>query len=103
SYERCAWLSTPCPFPTLFRSADGCREAGSKLRRFAAQILRRRGSRHVAENERVEPEFGLVRFLEDDAEAGGELAPGARSPGCPRSEEHTSELQSRENLVFRLL
>src|SRR5215475_14631541 len=27
----------------------------------------------------------------------------ARRPGCPRSEEHTSELQSRENLVCRLL
>src|SRR5215475_15917927 len=25
------------------------------------------------------------------------------SPACPRSEEHTSELQSRENLVCRLL
>src|SRR5690606_41835111 len=35
-------------------------------------------------------------------------AGGARTPGClsvrfPRSEEHTSELQSRENLVCRLL
>src|SRR5436309_12206432 len=27
----------------------------------------------------------------------------ARSPSAPRSEEHTSELQSRENLVCRLL
>src|SRR5690606_39730327 len=27
----------------------------------------------------------------------------ANSPGNPRSEEHTSELQSRENLVCRLL
>src|SRR5690606_40462753 len=34
-------------------------------------------------------------------------APGRRPPGCAvpprRSEEHTSELQSRENLVCRLL
>src|SRR5690606_40049071 len=27
----------------------------------------------------------------------------ARAAACPRSEEHTSELQSRENLVCRLL
>src|SRR2546430_4873180 len=32
-------------------------------------------------------------------------APAAASPGCgaPRSEEHTSELQSQSNLVCRLL
>src|SRR2546430_8936226 len=31
-------------------------------------------------------------------------APGAdRKAGCPRSEEHTSELQSQSNLVCRLL
>src|SRR5690606_41380414 len=29
--------------------------------------------------------------------------PGAQSERAPRSEEHTSELQSRENLVCRLL
>src|SRR6266700_7172049 len=30
-------------------------------------------------------------------------APACSPPGTPRSEEHTSELQSRENLVCRLL
>src|SRR5690606_41833781 len=30
-------------------------------------------------------------------------APSSRKPKCTRSEEHTSELQSRENLVCRLL
>src|SRR5690606_42147463 len=38
--------------------------------------------------------------------AGTPPAPATRSPGPhrpPRSEEHTSELQSRENLVCRLL
>src|SRR5690606_41393993 len=30
-------------------------------------------------------------------------APAAKLPACRRSEEHTSELQSRENLVCRLL
>src|SRR5690606_40737750 len=43
----------------------------------------------------------------DDARTFIELLPPARaellSPArCPRSEEHTSELQSRENLVCRL-
>src|SRR5699024_12877046 len=34
----------------------------------------------------------------------GRLHPDLRSPeGCPRSEEHTSELQSRFDLVCRLL
>src|SRR5688572_32529199 len=28
---------------------------------------------------------------------------GGASPSCPRSEEHTSELQSQSNLVCRLL
>src|SRR5690606_41539818 len=47
----------------------------------------------------------------DGARQEDEQVPGApqlhrpvrRAPGRPRSEEHTSELQSRENLVCRLL
>src|SRR2546421_4730635 len=31
------------------------------------------------------------------------ISPGARRPGSMRSEEHTSELQSRSDLVCRLL
>src|SRR5690606_41642342 len=44
------------------------------------------------------------RSLDSWVDAGGRLVvtdPG--SPYAPRSEEHTSELQSRENLVCRLL
>src|SRR2546430_7541404 len=33
----------------------------------------------------------------------GEIAQGPRTLGVPRSEEHTSELQSQSNLVCRLL
>src|SRR2546427_8972900 len=49
---------------------------------------------------------------QDDAEVQGRLQPGVhdvrlREPGLarpdPRSEEHTSELQSQSNLVCRLL
>src|SRR5690606_39805321 len=35
--------------------------------------------------------------------AGGRAGHGPRAAQAPRSEEHTSELQSRENLVCRLL
>src|SRR3712207_6942651 len=37
------------------------------------------------------------------APAGGVRRRGGRHPGRPRSEEHTSELQSRQYLVCRLL
>src|SRR5690606_12975245 len=41
--------------------------------------------------------------LEAWAAAGGRTDYGTNVPGKDRSEEHTSELQSRENLVCRLL
>src|SRR5215475_9861622 len=44
---------------------------------------------------------GGPRAPGDASRARGRCCPGA--PGSPRSEEHTSELQSRENLVCRLL
>src|SRR3989442_11275798 len=34
---------------------------------------------------------------------GSSIQPGSRPPTSPRSEEHTSELQSRPHLVCRLL
>src|SRR5690606_40469464 len=47
-------------------------------------------------------EHFLAAFGADHAIVPGrEVAPGGGAPG--RSEEHTSELQSRENLVCRLL
>src|SRR5436309_6367202 len=42
----------------------------------------------------AQPPNGRPRYLSTAAR---------RCPGRPRSEEHTSELQSRENLVCRLL
>src|SRR5690606_39310871 len=40
---------------------------------------------------------------EANSAAGGDPFDTVNSPGVTRSEEHTSELQSRENLVCRLL
>src|SRR5690606_41823998 len=85
------------PYTTLFRSRDG-----------RACSAARGGCRF----RRSPPERGCPR---GSAEAGprGERRQwrAARGPGSPvrrqrcrtRSEEHTSELQSRENLVCRLL
>src|SRR5690606_41689266 len=80
--------STLFPYTTLFRSDHVPRGDGEGLRRAAVRLHRDRG----------------------DPEAGGRgrdrLRPRRRLRAGDvrrRSEEHTSELQSRENLVCRLL
>src|SRR5688572_32288424 len=75
--------STLFPYTTLFRSA---RRAARRERHHALQVARqyRPGSRRR-----------LVSVPERARE-------GVRGPH-PRSEEHTSELQSQSNLVCRLL
>src|SRR5204862_6751990 len=70
-------LSTLFPYTTLFRSARGCHVGSGPM----AQGATRHGSLHVgcaAQRNSLGREF-------------------------PRSEEHTSELQSRRDLVCRLL
>src|SRR5690606_39930427 len=81
--------STLFPYTTLFRSILGCED----VRRIKP------GHRLVGE---PRPAFGqnprllaLVGLLPD--------AQAVQNGAGPRSEEHTSELQSRENLVCRLL
>src|SRR3712207_7793450 len=71
--------STLFPYTTLFRSAPRRRPAGPALRR------------------RPGPRRRKIRR--------GPPRPGARArrPRAERSEEHTSELQSRQYLVCRLL
>src|SRR5947199_7578655 len=72
--------STLFPYTTLFRSADPLRRHGD--------VLSRRG---------VDP-----RDLDSEGGGSGGVRGGARR--CrPRSEEHTSELQSLRHLVCRLL
>src|SRR5690606_40668897 len=85
-------------FPTR-RSSDLCAHTLCGL--FAAALTamgahRRRAGRAAA---RI---AGLAWLALTAEFAWARIAPGPRTPG-ERSEEHTSELQSRENLVCRLL
>src|SRR3712207_8206150 len=80
--------STLFPYTTLFRSRDGAGAARD------GRAVRRRPRR---------------RLLRHDAGAPGRARSRGRPPpdlgaaGGARSEEHTSELQSRQYLVCRLL
>src|SRR2546427_9580380 len=80
--------STLFPYTTLFRSLDDCYERLHRDRLAFLDLDLREHARGGRGNLRVH----LVgRDLED------------QGPGRPRSEEHTSELQSQSNLVCRLL
>src|SRR2546430_11246052 len=84
--------STLFPYTTLFRS----RACGGAAGR---QDVR----------EPLGPESALLRRAPGTPRPAGRVPPAARGgvrgppPARPRSEEHTSELQSQSNLVCRLL
>src|SRR3712207_6889617 len=80
--------STLFPYTTLFRSARAAR-------------LRRRRARHLLGLLRVERPRVLRARPGVLPSPDGRARDAARLP--PRSEEHTSELQSRQYLVCRLL
>src|SRR5262249_62271370 len=88
------------PYTTLFRSADG--ESGAVHRRCLGPTLRAlalmlpRHPKTVFINRYYSPDESATAQLLTDLAA--ELA-----KTDPRSEEHTSELQSLTNLVCRLL
>src|SRR3712207_8375671 len=91
--------STLFPYTTLFRS-----DVGAVVERDHAVAVDV-GDEHAAGLEarvvEVPPgDRGRLRRVADDAQA-PEAVEGA--DGLPRSEEHTSELQSRQYLVCRLL
>src|SRR5947209_14313994 len=69
--------STLFPYTTLFRSASCCRRSSATSRRSSSST--RAGGSSLA------------------------AGPRTRSSSASRSEEHTSELQSRQYLVCRLL
>src|SRR3712207_7654727 len=83
--------STLFPYPTLFRSLSSSAAAISLLLNPSAICRNTSVSRSV------------MRL--PDRVAFGDLAsaPATRVPSAARSEEHTSELQSRQYLVCRLL
>src|SRR3712207_8261599 len=81
--------STLFPYTTLFRSRRLPRRPGGRLRDRGVLAGRRR---HAAD--------GAQGRL---APAIGRLAPSLSPSAGRRSEEHTSELQSRQYLVCRLL
>src|SRR5690606_39822420 len=95
--------STLFPYPTLFRSA----RVRALLRRGQSETPVVQGVRIDADSRRAwlgdkelhltTKEFDLLRVLVRDA---GKVVTREQ---IMRSEEHTSELQSRENLVCRLL
>src|SRR5690606_40894119 len=90
-------LSPPCtlfPYTTLFRS----RRPGGRPSRRRAGGAPSRGARAL----RVKPPLRRCRPLRAAPRCGG-TPRYTRARDFPRSEEHTSELQSRENLVCRLL
>src|SRR3712207_7170174 len=76
--------STLFPYTTLFRSAGGAAPGARAARRVPGPRARR---------------------LDDDADGAARRARGVQGSGrlSLRSEEHTSELQSRQYLVCRLL
>src|SRR5688572_30938014 len=94
--------STLFPYTTLFRSAA----LGHETLDQALQVVDE-GALELVDEERA----GRVhRVDERDAGRDGKLLDGLADDlgdvgnlGAPRSEEHTSELQSQSNLVCRLL
>src|SRR5690606_41928631 len=82
----------PFPSTTLFRS-----EAGALGRRPAEERIRQAGIEQLA----IDLSFGRPAPGGVEGRAEVPARPGVEQP--VRSEEHTSELQSRENLVCRLL
>src|SRR5436309_4835081 len=82
---------TLCPYTTLFRSANDDYWGG-------VPALKRILIRHVAE-----PGTQRLLLSKGDGDAARDLSPDDLKDLDGRSEEQTSELQSREKLVCRLL
>src|SRR5690606_42079586 len=88
---------TPFPYTTLFRSQRG-QEPGHAPA--GAGIDERRAPPFDQQVGRAESRAHIARVDDDDTVLGRH---GRLRLSVGRSEEHTSELQSRENLVCRLL
>src|SRR3712207_8995815 len=91
--------STLFPYTTLFRSADerDRRRTLLALTPKAEGVLGGMARTHLEELRRIQP--SLIGFVERFGRDGARDDTAVRD----RSEEHTSELQSRQYLVCRLL
>src|SRR3712207_7509407 len=94
--------STLFPYTTLFRSALPA--GGAEIPTFLSYAAERKLTRHPEEFGRGAIEGVAGPEAANNAAAAGVLVP-LLTLGLPtsRSEEHTSELQSRQYLVCRLL
>src|SRR5690606_41698403 len=95
--------STPFPYTTLFRSpaAEGC--SGVTRGPEPCGRFRPENALERAAWEHPRPGCWAVRLQRETGEQYDEVRQGREEQRArPRSEEHTSELQSRENLVCRL-
>src|SRR5690606_40293048 len=91
--------STLFPYTTLFRSRLACTtraQVSVEQHALGALMATRDGALHQVEPREL---HGIV----DRIGGGDAFAAGVLHGLASRSEEHTSELQSRENLVCRLL
>src|SRR5690606_40182572 len=89
--------STLFPYTTLFRSVFGAMwEAKSGSPTLADDIIEAKGLKQISDS-------GALEKIVDEVLAANAKSVDEYRGGKERSEEHTSELQSRENLVCRLL
>src|SRR5206468_12818457 len=86
-------ISTLFPYTTLFRSTGS---STSTISCTGARRARRRSPTGIASRGRVIPRSPSPSFKRSPS-------PSSRADSVERSEEHTSELQSRSDLVCRLL
>src|SRR5206468_12738726 len=85
--------STLFPYTTLFRSVDGSSDSQSLIRVRGLNKTYSRGGEKIQ----------VLQGLNLDVDKGDFVAFMGPSGSGKRSEEHTSELQSRSDLVCRLL
>src|SRR5690606_40342944 len=91
-------ISSLYPYTTLFRSRD-LNEGEAWTAALGTKPADARAAQRWRQAGRVEAAYRDRYQVTDDTP----LGPDAGSDAQKRSEEHTSELQSRENLVCRLL
>src|SRR5207247_9279203 len=91
------------PYTTLFRSGLGLRQLVHHGADFSLRPLSAGCRRFGYGTKRAGGGPGIVGLYAGGGVAGGQVLLLPRFRGCSRSEEHTSELQSRVDLVCRLL